>query len=235
MKNALHFSATTACLAILLAAPQLCSAGPDPLLDWDPETISPCLMWEDNGYGLSCEYVRKYWNITAEEFTRWNPSVGLDCKPWRYQSYCVVPKVRLPATTATSTTAKPTTTTSTTSVTQTLGPSPTSWAARGCYVDDKPDLPVLEKRISKEGGDAALTIAKCQESCYQAFLKFAGVKAGNECWCSSFIGGELAKNATLECNNPCTGDLKTVCGGKDRLNIFEPVGFKEVEPVVSRT
>lgn len=233
------FTATAACLVTLLAAPRLCTAGPEPMLEWDPATISPCIMWEDNGYGDSCEYVRDYWNITPEEFSEWNPSVGLDCKPWRYQSYCVVPEIRLSESISSTTTVKSTTTTTTTTTSSALdlGPSPTSWSARGCYVDEDPDVPVLEKRISKQGGDTALTIPKCQEACYRESFPFSGVKAGNECWCSSFIDGQLAENATAECNSPCSGDKSAICGGVNRLNVFEPTSFEgdEIEPEVSQS
>lgn len=82
--------------------------------------------------------------------------------------------------------------------------------------------------MSKEGGDASLTISKCQNACYLAQLEFAGVKGGNECWCSSFVGGELASNKT-ECNMPCSGDKAKNCGGKDRINVFTPGSDDEGE------
>lgn len=182
-------------------------------------------MWEDNADDLICTEVRKYWNITAAELSLWNPSVGADCKPWGYQSYCVVPEIRLPATTST---VKPTTSTTrvATSTSTTLDPSPTAWVDLGCYVDANTTRPVLEKRISSATGDAALTIAKCKDACYKASLLFAGLKAGNQCWCSSFVAGELALNAT-ECGTPCTGNATEKCGGKDRISVFEPVGLGE--------
>lgn len=33
--------------------------------------------------------------VTPEKFHEWNPSVGLDCKPWDLQSYCIVTQRRL--------------------------------------------------------------------------------------------------------------------------------------------
>ncbi|KAH7320963.1 WSC domain-containing protein [Stachybotrys elegans] len=228
MKSIFSLSATAACLVVLFTAPRRCAAGIMPNLEWDPDTVSPCAYWEDNGYGRSCEDIRNEYNITAEEFSAWNPSLDINCKPWRYQAYCVVPLSRLPTLTSTSTVASTTITpTTTTSEAPTLGPSPTSWALLGCYSDEDPALPVLESRISS--GDTALTYTKCQETCYQAFLTYAGVKAGNECWCSSFVGGELAVNGPSDCNMPCTGNKTDMCGGKNRLTIFEPIGFVEEE------
>lgn len=69
-------------------------------------------------------------------------------------------------------------------------------------------------------GDANLSIPKCKNSCYRRSYAFAGVQAGNQCWCSSYVGGEWAKNQT-DCNVPCTGDKATFCGGKGAVNVFE--------------
>ncbi|KAG9201356.1 hypothetical protein G6514_005728 [Epicoccum nigrum] len=218
---------------VALALPHAARAGEWPTLQFDPDTISPCVMWEDNVNDLVCEDVRKYWKITPEEFSRWNPSVGLDCKPWNVQSYCVVPLERLPTTTTEP--SKTTTTTTSTSITSTLGPSPTSWTELGCFTDENPNYSALEKRVSPEGGDNSNTYAKCQDSCYKAAFIFAGVKAGKECWCGNSVFGDLAANVT-ECDNPCPGDRTKSCGGLKRLNIFEPVdSFWDENPVETKT
>ncbi|KAF7556900.1 hypothetical protein G7046_g6168 [Stylonectria norvegica] len=154
-----------------------------------------------------------------EQFSEWNPSVSLDCKPWRYQSYCIVTKERLASLSKTKTTTSKASSTSSTTV-STLGPSPTAWSGMGCYTDNNNKLPVLEKRVSKEGGDTALTISKCQNACYLARLPFAGVKGGNECWCSSFVGGEVLGKKT-ECSMPCSGNKTITCGGEDSIDVFK--------------
>ncbi|KAL6850824.1 hypothetical protein ACO1O0_007950 [Amphichorda felina] len=218
MKAISSFPTLAASVVALLAIPRSVLAGQWPSLQVDPDTISPCVMWEDNANDLVCEEVREFWNITAEEFSLWNPSVGLDCKPWRVQSYCVVPLERLPTTTSSEV---PTATTTFTSSTSTLGPSPTSWSTLGCYTDENPKYPALDELISEEGGDNNLTIAKCQDSCYKAAFIFAGVKAGNECWCSDSVLGDLATNST-DCDTPCSGNKTEICGGSKCLNVFEP-------------
>jgi hypothetical protein len=200
-----------------------------PQLQWDPATASDCVGWYDNDEGWSCEKVRDYFSITPEQFHEWNPSVGLDCTGWHdWQSYCIVTKRRLetdPPPAATTSTTKVTSTASSTTTT-TLGPSPTTWAERGCYVED-PKLPLLDENMSGAGGDASLTIAKCKNSCYLAAYPFAGVQEGNQCWCGTYIGGEWARNQS-DCNIPCTGDKTTFCGGKGLLNIFQALKNQEV-------
>lgn len=88
----------------------------------------------------------------------------------------------------------------------------------GCYAEDS-TLPILDKNMSPNG-DTALTIPKCKNSCYLGSYKFAGVQQGNQCWCSTYVGGEWTKNQT-DCNMPCTGDSKTFCGGKGVVDVFK--------------
>ncbi|KAK3179203.1 hypothetical protein K4F52_009323 [Lecanicillium sp. MT-2017a] len=94
-----------------------------------------------------------------------------------------------------------------------------AWEELACYVDGS-DNHILERLISDMGGDADLTIPKCQYACYRARFRFAGVQNGNQCWCSSYVGGEFAKDDS-ECDTPCTGDEKTICGGEERLVVFK--------------
>ncbi|CAG9991111.1 unnamed protein product [Clonostachys byssicola] len=217
MKNSLLFFTS------LLAHRGRC--GPKPQLQWDPATAKDCVDWYDNAGEHSCEYVRDYFSITPEQFFEWNPSVGLDCGRWEVQSYCIVTQRRLETEppkhtliTATSTSKHIPSTTSSTSTA--LRPSPTSWKARGCYDDNNSELPTLEYRVSPDGGDTDLTISKCEDSCYRRGFEYAGVREGNQCWCSSFVGGESTKNQA-DCNIPCSGDSNTICGGKQLLNVFE--------------
>lgn len=203
-----------------------------PTLGYDPNTVKSCVEWYNNGMEETCEEVRDYFNITPEQFSSWNPSIGLDCQPWEFQSYCIVTKERLEdfsKSHTTSTTTK-TTTSSETSTTTPLGPSPTAWTARGCYAESS-TYPVLKTPMSGDG-DAALTIPKCQDLCYRQRFPFAGVKEGNQCWCSPYIAGEHSRNQT-DCNLPCTGDKTTTCGGKDRLQVFEAA--KEELPWTRKT
>ncbi|KAM5342304.1 hypothetical protein ACJ41O_013270 [Fusarium nematophilum] len=163
-------------LLVLCISTRFCTTTRTPQWQWDPETIDSCIEWYNHEAGDEpCEYVRDYFNISPEDFTKWNPSVG---------------------------------------------PSPTAWSALGCYVDNT-TTPILEERMSKEDGDAALTIPKCQDACYLAQFQFAGVKGGNECWCSSYVAGEWTRNQT-DCNMPCSGNKTESCGGKGLVNVFEP-------------
>lgn len=200
----------------------LAAASPYPELQWDPATISTCIEWFNNGGSDTCESIRSLFKISAEDFHAWNPSVGLDCKPWNYQSYCIFTKERLASLTSTRTTA-PATTTTTKTTSTTHAPSPTAWNALGCYTDDDASFPVLEKQV--RSADSDLTIGECEDACWKVSNRtvlYAGVKQGNQCWCGSFVGGQTARNQS-DCNIPCTGNKAVICGGKDRIGVFEPV------------
>ncbi|KAL7936609.1 hypothetical protein V8C35DRAFT_295940 [Trichoderma chlorosporum] len=207
---------------------RLCGASITPEMQWDPNTISSCIDWYDNDGTQTCEYVRDMFKISSEDFHTWNPSVGLDCKPWYDPvSYCILTKERWASFTSTHTST--TTSTSTSTRVSTHVPSPTAWTALGCYIDDDPAWPVLEKAYSKQGGDPSLTIPSCQSTCWTASVNrtvlYAGVKEGNQCWCGSFVAGQTSRNQT-DCNLPCGGDKTEICGGKGRVNVFAPVTTK---------
>jgi hypothetical protein len=51
--------------------------------------IKNCNIWYDNSGDYSCKDIRDSLSIKPETFTRWNPSISLDCEKWQlYTSYC---------------------------------------------------------------------------------------------------------------------------------------------------
>ncbi|KAL6808184.1 WSC domain-containing protein [Trichoderma sp. SZMC 28015] len=132
--------------------------------------------------------------------------------------------------TMTSTTTSSTVPITTTTSTTVLRPSPTVWRELGCYAD-RPNRSILAKLVSDKDGDTALTIPKCQDTCYRLNYEYAGVKAGNQCWCSGYVAGEWTPHKT-DCNMACTGDATKNCGGKDCLNVF---GAVKPDPVTGHT
>lgn len=130
----------------------------------DPRTTTECVFWDevDNAAERSCESFLRYWNLEPERFHNWNPSVGLDCKPWYDErSYCVQTNATIwDAVNGTTWTAEtdyatltftlPSLTTDkdgwTIPVTRTDAParttssrapvpSPATWKDKGCFVD----------------------------------------------------------------------------------------------------
>ena len=194
----------------------------EPVLEADPNSAADCVEWFNNGpENESCKGIRAYFGVTPEDFHKWNPSVSLDCEPWEFKSYCIVTQEKLDDTAATATTsssskiAKIITSTTTSS---TPDPSPTVWNAKGCYSQEDSKTPIVEKKLSPAGGDAALTVPGCKNTCYLKDYGIAAVRDGNQCWCSNYVEG-WTRDET-ECNIPCTGDKETFCGGKGVYNVF---------------
>lgn len=53
---------------------------------------------------------------------------------------------------------------------------------------------------------------------------YAGVEYSSECYCGTTIqsSGQLAADTpTQKCNMPCSGDSSEICGGSDRLNLYQ--------------
>ncbi|KAH8130340.1 hypothetical protein FP744_10000043 [Trichoderma asperellum] len=218
MKNALIS------FAVVVLGSRLCVATPYPLLQYDPATTKDCVDWINNTGNKTCKEVRDSFDLTPEEFSQWNPSVGVNCdKLWIVASYCILTHQKLSQlmSTMTSTTTSSTVPITTTTSTTVLRPSPTVWRELGCYAD-RPNRSILAKLVSDKDGDTALTIPKCQDTCYRLNYEYAGVKAGNQCWCSGYVAGEWTPHKT-DCNMACTGDATKNCGGKDCLNVFGAV------------
>ena len=215
-------SASTHLLLSLLTLAHRAASSPYPNLQWDPDTAADCVEWYDNMEGKSCEYVRSYFTMTPEQFHAWNPSLGLDCSGWRdATSYCIVTLGRLQDTykSRSITNAVTTRTISllSTTTTTTYTATPTIWRPIGCYASDPP----LDSRVSVSG---KLTPAGCQRECYSSQHLFAGLQAGNQCWCSPSVPGDELDGS--KCNVPCEGDSGATCGGMAAVEVF----LKEVFP-----
>jgi hypothetical protein len=183
---------------------------------------------------MQVKHILTSYTVTPEEFHSWNPSVGLDCQPWYFASYCIITQEKLDTVepnTASSRSSKVFFTSTKTTASSSLAPSPTTWTGLGCYAQNAKG-PVLEEDMSPVGGDASLSIPKCKDSCYRRAYRYAGVREGNQCWCSSYVDGDWAKNQT-DCDVPCTGDKATFCGGKGVLSIFK--AMENETPDISST
>lgn len=206
-----------------------------PLLQWDPATTPDCVEWDNIRENTTCQATLEYWNITPEEFSRWNPSVGLDCAPWHgWTSYRIVDKAKLERFSATAiktTTTSKTLPASTTSTT--LAPSPTVWRHLGCYIQDA-QYPVLDESVSPSIAHGGLTVPECNNACYTKGYEFAGVQGGNLGFCGSFVGGEWTSNQA-DCNTPCIGDTKSFCGGTNLINAFRAEDNSDSAPSTTST
>lgn len=114
--------------------------------------------------------------------------------------------------------------------TETGEPEPTAdaWEERGCYTDN-PGARTLTIAIPLGNQNK---ISTCQEACYEAGYKFAGVEYSYECFCDTALknGGGPAPDGDVGCNMACSGDITQICGGPSRLNLFEYTGELPEQP-----
>ncbi|KAL7624619.1 hypothetical protein AAE478_006187 [Parahypoxylon ruwenzoriense] len=98
-----------------------------------------------------------------------------------------------------------------------IKPSVGSYGNPACFVDSS------GSRVLTGGSSVdakGMTLEKCADLAKQDGWRFAGVEAGGQC----FYGDEQAKQQVVnqnECNTVCPGDQSEVCGGENRLLVYD--------------
>ncbi|KAF8576591.1 WSC-domain-containing protein [Ramaria rubella] len=114
-------------------------------------------------------------------------------------------------------------------------PSVGQWVAAGCITDS-----VDPRTLSNSVTFSAVTVESCTSSCLSEGFILAGLEFGKECWCGSHLGGNgvfvsdsdgISGNppvrATLGgpfCATACAGNINELCGGPDRMNLYNFTG-----------
>ncbi|PVH95878.1 copper radical oxidase [Periconia macrospinosa] len=93
------------------------------------------------------------------------------------------------------------------------------WKSIGCYTDSVA-LRTLATRLFPPGD---LTTDACLSACHTAGYAYAGTEYGGECYCDNAFrnGGGPAPDGNTGCNMPCNGNAQEMCGGPDRLNMYQ--------------
>ncbi|OCF78392.1 hypothetical protein I204_00332 [Kwoniella mangroviensis CBS 8886] len=118
------------------------------------------------------------------------------------------------STTTSSSTTSSTTTSAAAAATTSL---PAGWISRGCYADSSSKR-VLNGNIFESKPD--MTYASCIAICVRKGYTMAGVEYGTQCFCgTALVSPSPAANS--ECNRPCSGDSKAMCGGYNRISILQ--------------
>ncbi|KAL0953492.1 hypothetical protein HGRIS_004722 [Hohenbuehelia grisea] len=100
-----------------------------------------------------------------------------------------------------------------------------NWRSSGCHPDN------VGGRVMPIGMGVAgeMTVEKCLDACFKAGHKFAGLEYSAECYCAD-AKPTVAPVAT-GCIMPCAGNEKHLCGGPDRLNVYEYQGGDLPPPI----
>lgn len=190
-----------------------------PYLTYNIDTIPDCSYWYDNQDGhRTCESIRAAWQVSPEDFARWNPDLTVDCTGWETgHSYCVAVAAeqgQQQHSYITTTTTGPTTASPSSAVVTPV------WSYLGCYNDDSSIHPLQTQLSSPAGED--LDPGKCEAACWAAQYPFVGLKGGDECWCGTYVDGGTS-SSPRECSVPCAGDEAETCGGGGVFNVFQGV------------
>ncbi|KAI1981283.1 hypothetical protein LOZ39_006609 [Ophidiomyces ophidiicola] len=98
------------------------------------------------------------------------------------------------------------------------------WKYLGCYTDSV-GARTLSRVGYTMGGPSNMTVENCAEGCRNAGFNFAGMEYGGECWCDSQVrNGGPAPDGEAKCTMPCNGNRQQICGGPDRLSMYQYTG-----------
>ncbi|KAG8775809.1 hypothetical protein FRC15_000307, partial [Serendipita sp. 397] len=87
------------------------------------------------------------------------------------------------------------------------------WSSKGCYVDS-----VQSRVLTGVDVTVPMTVETCIDTCANAGYTVAGVEYGSECYCGAALP---PTSATDNCIMRCSGDSTHLCGGANRLNVYE--------------
>jgi hypothetical protein len=84
----------------------------------------------------------------------------------------------------------------------------------GCCAGD----PGLPAGAAEAAGVKAMTLTTCSSLCRG--FKFFGVQDGGWCFCGNDYGNQGGKAPESDCNQPCSGDSSTMCGGGGHNSVY---------------
>lgn len=98
-------------------------------------------------------------------------------------------------------------------------PGHVCWTPLGCHVDSS------SNRLLPHHGRLPLwprttSIDTCQEACDSQGHTFAGLENGIECYCGDSLVGSVPAPAS-ECNKPCSWNTEQLCGGVNRVDVYQ--------------
>lgn len=80
------------------------------------------------------------------------------------------------------------------------------------------------RRALSGAGDysaSAMTVAGCGAFCLDAGFAWFGLEYAAECYCGSGLDANSTRAAETDCAMPCSGAAGEVCGGPDRLSVYQ--------------
>ncbi|OAF57262.1 hypothetical protein VC83_04669 [Pseudogymnoascus destructans] len=105
---------------------------------------------------------------------------------------------------------------------------PVNWSYKGCYVDS-----VAARVLSGSAYNSdSQTEGACASYCGTKGFKYAGVEYGVECYCGNVLTVAAAE-AEADCAMACAGNADELCGGPNRINVFENTATSATSPATT--
>ena len=102
-----------------------------------------------------------------------------------------------------------------------------SWQHRGCHTDSSANRALQNEGTKDYNG---MTVEKCVAEAQSKGFRYAGVEFHGECYYGNTISGGNSP-AGSGCDTPCGGDTLQLCGGGNRMNLYENTEWKPPAPL----
>ncbi len=68
---------------------------------------------------------------------------------------------------------------------------------------------------------SAMTIEECGDYCLNNGWLWFGLEYSSECYCGAALNVNSTNVVATDCSMPCSGDALQVCGGPNRLSVYQ--------------
>nr|ABD61575.1 copper radical oxidase [Phanerodontia chrysosporium] len=94
------------------------------------------------------------------------------------------------------------------------------WTSLGCY-NDSVNARVLGITANPSGG---VSLESCTSACQSMGFKLSGAEYADECYCGNSFANGGAPTQLSDCNMPCAANAGELCGGPNRLTVYNFTG-----------
>ncbi|KAH9896068.1 hypothetical protein C8Q73DRAFT_463729 [Cubamyces lactineus] len=99
-------------------------------------------------------------------------------------------------------------------------PAVGDWISLGCF-NDSVNARVLSVGVNVDG---PFTVESCTTACFNNNFPLAGMEFAGQCFCDTQIENSGAPTPATDCNMACNGNSTELCGGPNRLNVYNFTG-----------
>ncbi|KAJ7262498.1 hypothetical protein C8J57DRAFT_1436432 [Mycena rebaudengoi] len=96
-----------------------------------------------------------------------------------------------------------------------------NWESLGCYNDNVGGVRSLPVGVAVNG---PFSLEGCTTTCFSAGYPYSGSEFAAECYCGTEINPKAAPTATSDCSMLCAGNAMELCGGPNRLTLYNYTG-----------